>query len=96
MPKPNLQAVTPVGTFTRVTATPYAFVVVWNSPRCMRTFLEPAAHDNVGAGARWVKDQGFGVTWHGTEKAAQAATVAYKWDNNATLVGVFPVSRPEA
>jgi hypothetical protein len=40
----------------------------------------------------WVKDRGYIVSWHKTEAAAQAATRRTMWDNEAKLVGVFPVT----
>ena len=45
-----------------------------------------------GVDARWVKDRGFAVTWHGSEGAARKAAAApYGWDRSTGVVGVFPV-----
>lgn len=92
--KTNLKAVTSVGDFTRATASTYTHVVVWNSPRAARSFAAHSTGCASGVAVRWFKDRGFGVTWHSSERAAQNATRAYKWDaQNATLVGVFPVTQ---
>lgn len=92
--KTTLTAVTPVGTFTRTTATPYTHIVVWNSSRAMdvyRKHLEFGT-ERSGVDARWVKDHGFGVTWHTSERTARAAACKpYTWEAAATHVGVFPV-----
>jgi hypothetical protein len=87
MAKPNLKATTPHGTFERQTFTAYTYIVVWASARAA------AALGNGGSGvaARWVKDFGFGVTWHGSLASAQRAAKSYKWDSTANLIGVFPV-----
>lgn len=80
---------TPVGTFNRNTNSQYKAVVVWNSPRAKACFEKNAGKKNSGVDARWVKDNGFAVTWHGSRQAAEKATKQYMWDANATLVGVF-------
>lgn len=89
--KPTLHVDTSVGHFTRQTDTNYTHVVVWRSPRALGSLT--SAHKS-GVSARWAKDNGFGVTWHSSGKAAEAATRSYKWDDNATLVGVFAVRAP--
>lgn len=90
--KPTLHVDTSVGHFTRQTDTKYTHIVVWRSPRARGSL---ASKHKTGVHARWEKDNGFGVTWHSSGKAAEAAARSYKWDNNATLVGVFAVSGPD-
>lgn len=81
---------TTVGTFTRNTNSDYKAVVVWNCPRAKSYFEKFAGQkNNTGVGARWVKDNGFAVTWHGSKAAALKATKQYQYDANSTLVGVF-------
>ena len=78
---------TPVGTFSRATASEYTHINVWTSP-----FISKEKTVRSGVWARWAKDNGFGVTWHKTEEAARKASAKYGWEPNATLVGTFPVS----
>jgi hypothetical protein len=85
--KKILRAVTPVGTFTRATATPYKFVKVWTSARFQKYATTRAS---VGKPGQWHKDKGYDVTWHQTREAADRAKC--KWDSNAELVGVFAVA----
>ncbi len=93
----TLKASTPVGEFTRTTSTAYTHVVVWNSPRAMEYFEKCAADPEMkrmasGVHSRWIKDRGYGVTWHASEAAARNVR-RYSWDgNDATLVGVFAVN----
>lgn len=89
--KPKLTAATPVGVFTRASSSAYTHIVVWNSPRAMRATADGAAVRGAVA-RRWVKDHGYGVTWHLSEQAAKSAARKYGWDLDATLVGVFPVT----
>jgi hypothetical protein len=94
--KKTLKATTPAGEFSRETATAYAFVVVRKSPRAA-AFVESANSGaqvyRGGVNGRWLKDRGYAVTWHGSEKAAKAAAgKPYDWDSKTELVGVFPVS----
>lgn len=89
--KQLLAAQTPVGSFTRRTDSKYTHCVVWNSPRAMDAFNARKGTE-CGVHGRWVKDGGYGVTWHGSEAAAcAAARKGYGWDSAATLAGVFPV-----
>lgn len=91
MTKTKLTAVTPVGTFTRETFTPYTHIVVWRSERAAKALTEDRTG---GVAGRWAKDNGFGVTWHSSERAANnAAGGVYKWDGRAELVGVFAVTK---
>ena len=90
----KLSITTPVGTFTRNTNTSYKAVVVWKSPRAERDVADILASGGKlsGVDARWAKDNCFGTTWHGTREAAlKAAQAGYKWDGEATLVGVFNI-----
>lgn len=92
MTKQRLAVNTPAGTFTRTTATKYTHAVVWNSPRAAIA-KEKGNGLHGGVRQRWIKDNGFGVTWHGSETAANAAArKGYLWDSAATLVGVFSVA----
>jgi hypothetical protein len=91
----TLTAVTPVGEFTRKTDSVYTYVNVWASPRAKAAFDSAAerTYRPCGVDARWIKDRGYGVTWHYTEAAARAAASSkrgYQWDH-ATLVGTFAV-----
>lgn len=101
MSKKILKAETTVGEFTRTTNSEYTHIVVWNSPRVARFVSlvnsgdERAVRKSKGGNAaRWLKDRGFGVTWHGSAAAAQkAAAGRFSWDgSDATLVGVFEVA----
>ncbi|MGF6996733.1 hypothetical protein [Paraburkholderia sp. GAS32] len=85
--KEILKVVTPVGTFTRETATPYKFAKVWAAPRFRHAFESGAT---VGKPGHWTKNKGYEVTFHQTREAAEAAKC--KWVSDATLIGVFPVS----
>jgi hypothetical protein len=43
---------------------------------------------------RWVRDNGFAVTWHGSKQSAdKSALGSYSWDKSATLVGVYEVQQ---
>jgi hypothetical protein len=87
----TLTATTPVGSFNRATASAYSHVNVWASPRAAEAVADAYAHKN-GVGGRWIKDRGYGVTWHFTEASARkAAAGKYGWDQSAKLVGTFPV-----
>ena len=91
----NLTVTTPVGLFTRKTDTIYAYVNVWASPRAERYAANPSEACG-GVTGRWVKDRGYGVTWHSSaQAAANAARRGYEWDSAATLVGTFPVNPKE-
>lgn len=89
------------GEFTRTTASNYTHAVVRTSERAMNNY-RPIADGTAtereilwaksGVTARWVKDRGYAVTWHGSKRAAEAAaSKPYFWDNKTTLVGIFPV-----
>lgn len=100
MPRtPTLTIHTPKGAFTRTTAAPYAYAVVWESPRAFKIYEAAKNGDRRGVwgvARSWVKDRGHAVTWHRTLAAAQKATRAYKWDGEATCLGVFVVVPPAA
>lgn len=90
----TLKITSPVGTFTRKTATNYTHAVVWNSPRAADTLARSEAGEDLsyGVNARWIKDRGYATTWHSSERTARAAAASpYKWDCKATPVGVFQV-----
>lgn len=85
---------TTVGIFSRETKTQYKAVVVWSSPRakaCFDKAQETGIFPKYGVDTRWVKDNGFALTWHGSKESALKATKQYMWDNNATVVGVFEI-----
>jgi hypothetical protein len=88
MAKRTLTVKTNFCTFTRTTASDYTHAVVWASPRAKARF-DKGGKDN-GVAAKWLKDQGHGVTWHGSLAAAQKATGGYCWDGAATLLGIYP------
>lgn len=93
----KLKTTTSAGEFTRATNVPYTHVVVWNSPRATTAYArrnDPTFHHSGrGVHARWIKDRGYAVTWHGSERAAQsAAHKGYGWDAAATPIGIFPVA----
>jgi hypothetical protein len=98
----TLKAVTPQGEFTRGTATPYSHAVVRHSPRAQGLYQKVQAGDadginsaKSGAQARWVKDRGFVVSWHTTEKSAlSAAASTYGYDPDTTVLGIYPVTIP--
>lgn len=92
MAKPTLRTETPVGMFTRSTDSAYGFVTVWASPRALACFQRSNNGEKItsAVGQRWVKDRGYGVTWH---RARPTPPKHYGWDAAATLVGVFPVSQ---
>jgi hypothetical protein len=100
MSKKTLKAQTTVGEFTRATASNYTHVVVWDAPYVMNLFVavqngdaEAICISRDGVQARWVKDRGYGVTWHSSAAAAnKAARGRYGWVINSTLVGVFEVA----
>jgi hypothetical protein len=84
--KKILKAITPVGTFTRATATEYKFAKVWSAPRFQKYATTRAS---VGKPGQWHKNKGYEVTFHTTRKSAEAAKC--KWVSDATLVGIFPL-----
>lgn len=94
MPAVLLTIETPVGNFTRTTNAPYKFATVWASNRAMveAQHVRDGQRRARGVAARWAKDNGYGITWHFEQPTAKS----YKWDPEATLVGVFPVKRPLA
>lgn len=87
MTKKTLTASTPYGTFTRKTDSEYKFVVVWNAERCLKAYNERGTRTPTGVAARWVKDRGYGVTWH----AKRPTPKNYVWDRSAALLGIFEV-----
>jgi len=91
MANATLTAVTPVGTFTRTTASPYKFITVWTSPRAIREVSSIKARGGIldGVHGRWNKDNCYGTTWHNSHPGTPKS---YKWDEAATLVGVFEVN----
>lgn len=100
MSKKVLKVTTPVGEFSRATDSNYTHAVVWNAPPAMDLFVrvqngdaEAICRSRNGVYARWIKDRGFGVTWHGSAAAAnKAASKRYGWSLKSTLVGVFEVT----
>jgi hypothetical protein len=91
----KLIANTPVGIFKRTTDTAYQYVVVRSSPRAKEAFDKFQTMGNYPSLAtekRWVRDNGFAVTWHGSKQSAdKSALGSYSWDKSANLVGVYQV-----
>ncbi len=85
---------TPVGTFTRKTNTNYTHIVIRQSPRAMNVFQHADSEKYVsGVEQRWVKDNGYAVTYHTSlQAAASAAESRYRWDNNTTVIGIYEVA----
>jgi hypothetical protein len=89
MAKKTLKIITPDGVFTRTTNTAYTHAVVRRSERAYEAYINPRYKS--GVQGRWIKDRGFGVTWHGSEQAAQAAArKPYGWDGSIDVVGIYP------
>lgn len=92
MTKKELSVTTTVGTFTRNTDSEYVCVVVWKSPRAERdvALVRASGRKLRGVDARWANDNCYGVTWHTSKEVAKKTIKSgYKWDNQATLIGVF-------
>jgi len=97
----KLSISTPHGEFTRVSTTPYTHAVVRTCPRAAKSYelsktAVPGSYEarnlKSGVDARWVKDRGFAVTWHGSEAAARnAASKPYVWDSATGPAEIFPV-----
>ena len=91
----KLIANTPVGQFSRTTNTSYQYVVVRNSKRAKESlefFQQTNKLSSLATEQRWIKDNGFAVTWHGSKQSAdKSALGSYSWDKSATLVGVYEV-----
>jgi len=92
----TLLTITSVGQFTRNTNLNYKYIVVRNSPRAKEAYC--LYHNNnyrssLATDKRWVKDNGFAVTWHESlESATNSASKPYSWDKKTSLVGIFHVS----
>lgn len=86
---------TPHGDFTRTSNSPYQWAIVRRSPRAAAIFAKAEAGDTSvlwGSYARWVKDRGYIVTWHGSQDAAaKAASTPCRADLRAEVVGIFSV-----
>ena len=93
--KTTLTAKTPHGTFTRSTNTKYTYVVVRKSAKAEAVYAKKLAGEKVskcGVDAKWAKDSGFVVTWHGNRAAAEKAAAAkYCYDWSALVLGVYAV-----
>jgi hypothetical protein len=93
----KLIANTPVGQFSRTTNTAYQYVVVRTSPRAKEAYC--LYHNNnycssLATEKRWVKDNGFAVTWHSSLQAAQKSALgSYSWDKLASFVGMYEVQQ---
>ena len=89
-----LTANTPVGKFTRNTNSDYKAIVVWSSPRakeCFEKAKQTGQMPRYGVDTKWVKDNGFAVTWHSSKQLAEKATKQYSYDSQAVLIGVFEI-----
>lgn len=88
----KLSVETPHGVFTRTTTTPYTHVVVRSCERSQKVYDErgPKLYSN-GVTGRWIKDRGYAVTWHKSERAARdAAAKPYVWAAS-TVLGIYAV-----
>ena len=101
MAKRTLKITTPHGEFTRTTDTAYTHAVVRTSERAYGSYL-PIANGTAtpdqlrwaksGVTARWIKDRGYAVTWHGSEQAARnAAAKDYSHDKKTGPATIYPV-----
>lgn len=88
---------TPVGTFKRVTDNSYQYIVVRISNRAKEAynlFKEKNYWPSLVTEQRWIRDNGYAVTWHKSlESAKKSALGSYSWDKSATLVGVYEVQQ---
>jgi len=91
----TIKVITPVGEFTRKTSTDYTHAVVRKSERARgvyEKFLTTGEKSGSGVDARWIKDRGFAVTYHSSERAARnAANQKYGWDSKAEVIGIYEV-----
>jgi hypothetical protein len=91
----KLLAKTSVGQFSRTTNSNYKYVVVRNSERAKESFDKyqiTKSLPSLSTDRRWIKDNGFAVTWHGSLQSAEKSALGfYSWDKNTTLVGIFKV-----
>jgi methylmalonyl-CoA mutase cobalamin-binding subunit len=92
----TIKVITPVGEFTRKTSTDYTHAVVRKSERARgvyEKFLTTGEKSGSGVDARWIKDRGFAVTYHTSERAARnAANQKYGWDSKAEVIGIYEVA----
>lgn len=94
----TLKVSTPVGEFSRTTKTSYTHVVVREGVAAMDYYnkVQAGTAKNVwtsGVHGHWLKNRGYVVSWHGSEAAARnSASQPNGYDNNAKLVGIFPVT----
>jgi hypothetical protein len=92
----TIKVTTPVGEFTRSTKSNYTHAVVRKSERAnsrYQQFLATGEKSGSGVDARWIKDRGFAVTYHTSERAAQnAANQKYGWDWKSEVIGIYEVA----
>jgi hypothetical protein len=92
----TIKVTTPVGEFTRNTKSDYTHAVVRKSERAnfrYQQFLATGEKSGSGVDARWIKDRGFAVTYHTSERAAHnAANQKYGWDWKSEVIGIYEVA----
>jgi hypothetical protein len=92
----TIKVTTPVGEFTRSTKSNYTHAVVRKCDRAQAVyekFLTSGGKSVLGTDARWIKDRGFAVTYHTSERsAANAAKQKYFWDYSAQVIGIYEVA----
>ena len=90
-------AITPLGTFKRVTDNSYQYIVVRKSDRALEAynlFQERNHWPRFVTEQRWIRDNGYAITWHKSlQSAKKSALSSYSWDKSATLVGVYEVQQ---
>jgi hypothetical protein len=89
----KLKITTPHGEFTRTATKAYTHAVVRTSERAHHAYEDiKGGKKTSGVQARWHKDRGFAVTWHGSEGAARAAaSKPYMWDRATGPAEVYAV-----
>jgi aspartokinase len=92
----TIKVVTPVGEFTRSTKSDYTHVVVRKSDKAKSVydrFVSSGEKSGCNVDARWIKDRGYAVTYHNSERAAvNAAKQKYGWDSKSEVIGIYEVA----
>jgi hypothetical protein len=92
----TIKVTTPVGEFTRKTSTDCTHAVVRrseNARAAYERFLSTGKRSPLSTDNRWIKDRGFVVSYHSSERAARAAAQqTYQWDKNAEVIGIYEVT----
>jgi hypothetical protein len=92
----TIKVATPFGEFTRTTKSDYTHAVVRKSDRAKSVhdkFVSSGEKSGSGVDARWIKDRGFAVTYHTSERAARnAAKQQYAYDSKTEVIGIYEVA----